>query len=339
MKIYFYEPPAAQTIGGLEAAIDLLAHALTEASIPVRRRATEIPRDGDAVAHFHGLWQPAQARLSRACRAPIVISPHGMLEPWAWRHKRWKKLPYFYLRERAHLRRAQALLTTSPSEARHVGAFLPAANIASLPLGLSGNAGPNYATARAQLGWAPEEIVLTFLSRLHPKKGLHLLLEALRKMPEKKLRLVVVGDGAARYVAALHAQAARDAAELPRIDWIGEIWGEARWPYLQGADLFCLPTHSENFGLAVLEACQVGTPVLTTTGTPWPELLRGQPAFIAEPTIASLRATLLRFLAQPPFREIERAALAKWTHAQFAWEKLVADYVALYAGLLRDQAA
>ena len=58
-----------------------------------------------------------------------------------------------------------------------------------------------------------------------------------------------------------------------RIEWKGAVWGEARWPYFQGADLFCLPTHSENFGLAILDACQVGTPALTTTETPWSEAL------------------------------------------------------------------
>jgi glycosyltransferase involved in cell wall biosynthesis len=96
---------------------------------------------------------------------------------------------------------------------------------------------------------------------LHPKKGLDLLLRALAvtELPEMS-RLVIVGGGDPYYVSKLRSLAASLADRLPKIDWVGEVWGAARWPYFQGANLFCLPTHSENFGLAVLEACQVGTP-------------------------------------------------------------------------------
>src|SRR4029434_11266956 len=111
-----------------------------------------------------------------------------------------------------------------------------------------------------------------------------LLLDALAttELPPET-RLVIVGGGEPAYVHSLRSAANSLATRLPRIDWIGEIWGDARWPYLQGADLFCLPSHSENFGLTLLEACQVGTPVLTTTATPWGEWLRSDLVFIAEP--------------------------------------------------------
>ena len=111
-----------------------------------------------------------------------------------------------------------------------------------------------------------------------------------------RARLVVIGGGDAGYVAEVRALARELEARLPRIDWLGEIWGDARWPYFQGADLFCLPSHSENFGLAVLEACQVGTGARTTHATPWGEGLAGERGYVGDATVESIaRQSLERF--------------------------------------------
>ncbi|MEP6671914.1 MAG: glycosyltransferase, partial [Chthoniobacter sp.] len=263
MKLVFCVPPAEQRIGGLDSAIQSLRRALTHSGIPVADALPSEP-DSETLVHFHGLWQPAHDRLAKQCVArgiPYVVSPHGMLEPWAWRHKWWKKWPYFHLVEKAHLTRARALLATADPEARRLEKFVLRQRIETLPLGLTGQAQPDYEAARQRLSWKPEEHVLLFLSRIHVKKGLDLLLEALAttSLP-KDVRLVIVGDGEPSYVRSLQHFAREHAATLPPIEWAGAVWSDARWPYFQGADLFCLPTHSENFGLAVLEACQVGTP-------------------------------------------------------------------------------
>lgn len=334
MKVCFLEPPPALRVGGLEGAIRSLENALRGLDIEVLSGPAADPLAADAV-HFHGLWQPAHARLSRQLKArgiPMVVSPHGMLEPWAWRHKWWKKWPYYYAVERAHLRRASAVLATAPPEARRLQARLPAQRVEMLPLGFTGDAAPDYAAARATLGWGPEETVLLFLSRLHVKKGLELLLRGLAATkPPTGTRLVVVGGGEPDYVARVKALAA--GLPLPPVEWAGEIWGEARWPYFQGADLFCLPTYSENFGLAVLEACQVGTPALTTDTTPWGDWLQPDRGIIVQPAVASVQAGLLRFFAQPRRSEEARADLARWARQEFSWSALAPRYAALYAGL------
>lgn len=336
MKLHFFEPPAAQRIGGLDAAIRTLQAALQDAGVSVDDR---LPAEsGGHLVHFHGLWQPSHSRLSRECRArgiPYLVSPHGMLEPWAWRHKRWKKWPYFLLIERRHLAGAAALLATAPGEAQRLRRFAPRVRLETLPLGLTGDAGPDYPHARQQLGWAPEEVVLLFLSRLHVKKGPDLLLRALAGMKWPPVtRLVMVGDGDPRYVEGLKRFAAENADRLPRLDWVGAVWGDARWKYFQGAELFCLPSHSENFGLAVLEAIQVGTPALTTVDTPWATEFASDRGYIAEPRVESLRKQLQRFFQTPRQSTEERAALASWARARFAWDKLAARYVALYESLL-----
>jgi glycosyltransferase involved in cell wall biosynthesis len=336
LKVHFLQPPPEQRAGGLDAAIAAMCAALQRAGVEV---LGEAPVPGEkGVVHFHGLWQPGHALVSRSCAehaTPCVVSPHGMLEAWAWRHKRWKKWPYYHLVEKHHLRRARTLLATAPAEAARLRDILPQTRVEVLPLGLTGGARADYAGARAALGWKPEERVLLFLSRLHVKKGLELLIEALAQGPIRpRTRLVVVGGGEAAYLAQLRELARDRHRNLPLIDWVGAVWGEERWKYFQGADLFCLPSHSENFGLAVLEALQVGTPALTTTTTPWAVALGDDRGYIAEPTVASVKRQLDRYFEAPPWSLERREALAEWAWAKYHWDALAPSYVELYRSLL-----
>ena len=336
MNVHFFSPPPEQRIGGLEAAIEGLRAALIRAGATVDD-ALPSHADGEHVAHFHGLWQPAHVRVAKRCGAmgiPFVVSPHGMLEPWAMRHKAWKKWPYFHLVEKCRLGRADALLATGSLEAERLKQLVPGTRVESLPLGMTGSAKPNYEAARAQLGWSREERVLLVLSRLHVKKGLELLLRALAAVERREpTRLVIVGGGDAEYVQSVRALADQLADALPRVDWVGEVWGEERWPYFQGADLFCLPTFSENFGLAVLDACQVGTPVLTTSATPWVEHLADRRGFLCEPREDSVREALARFFNEERKTPETRQTFSDWAWATFHWDALAVRYLACYHSL------
>ena len=336
MNVHFFSPPPEQCVGGLEAAIEGLRAALVRAGATIDDM---LPgnAEGGHVVHFHGLWQLAHVRVAKRCGAmgiPFVVSPHGMLEPWAMRHKAWKKWPYFQLVEKCRLSLAAALLATGGLEAARLKHLVPGVRVESLPLGMTGSARPDYAAARAQLGWSRDERVLLFLSRLHVKKGLELLLRALAAVERRgPVRLVVVGGGDAEYVQSVHRLARKLGDALPGVDWIGEVWGEDRWPYFQGADLFCLPTFSENFGLAVLDACQVGTPVLTTSATPWVEHLADGRGFLCEPREESVLAALARFFKAERGTLEARQSLSDWAWATFHWDALAVRYLACYRSL------
>jgi len=343
VKIHFFEPPVAQKAGGLDAAIRSLQNALLGLGHEVSINARAIAAGDAAAVHFHGLWQrnfPALARECRRLGVPYIVSPHGMLEPWARRHKWWKKLPYFHLVEKRWIAGAACILATGNPEAQRLRAIFPGKRIESLPLGLTDTARPDYTAAREGLGWRDDEIILLYLSRIHEKKGLDMLLTALAELRESERmsvsssRLVIVGpEEQPEYAARCRDFVARNSARLPRTEWRGAVWGAERWRYFQGADLFCLPTHSENFGLAVLEACQVGTPVLTTTETPWTDALGGGRGFIAKPEVADIRAQLARFFVSPRNSAAERDALAAWAWENFDWKELAPRYAALYAGV------
>jgi glycosyltransferase involved in cell wall biosynthesis len=345
MVIHFFEPPAAQRTGGLDLAIRSLEDFLRRAGTTVLCNPTisELGKAGvRELVHFHGLWQPRFNRVSAHCRRagiPYVISPHGMLEPWARREKRWKKRPWFLLFERRHLLGAARLLATSEIEAANLRRMFPSTTCVALTLGLAASHPPDYVSARMRLGWTDSEVVLLFLSRIHPKKGLDLLLSALSKLEQKTIdhvRLVIVGSGEPSYVRALQALVRRNRSRLPQVDWTPAIWGDGKWPYLQGADLFCLPSRSENFGLAVLEALQVGTRVLTTDKTPWAMLRSSGAGFIASPEIGDIASALKEFLAQPQWTAEQRTRLAKGIGERFSWETVGPSYLGFYADVVQQ---
>lgn len=342
MTIRFVTPPTAKQAGGIENALEGLREAL-------RQQGTEVlqggdPNDSDALHHFHGLWDLSHSRLAAGLRErhrPYVVSPHGMLEPWAFRHRRWKKLPYFWLIERRFVAGSRALFVTSQMEAEHLARVIRHPRVEVLPLGCRDRRGPGFDEAREALGWPRDERRILFLSRLDLKKGLDLLLQAMAGCGcgWQGWRLVVVGGGEPAYVASLKSIAAAASAHLPRIDWIGPVWGAARWPYLQGADLFCLPTHSENFGIAVLEALHVGTPVLTTDQTPWVDHQDLDGLFIAKPEVLRLQQTLSRALTRITgnWSPDDRSNLAAWTEENFAWGKLAPAYIRAYQRSMQSE--
>jgi glycosyltransferase involved in cell wall biosynthesis len=338
MRIGFYIPCEEQRVGGLDLAIRSLQQALGRSSIDVVIDPPDLT--GLDLVHFHGLWQRRFLFLARACRnhsIPYVVSPHGMLEPWAWRHKWWKKWPYFFLLERPFLNSAGGLLATSELEKSHLESYRFRPAVTAIPLGLGEEVGPAYAESRSMVGWGDHEFVLLYLSRIHPKKGLHLLLESLTRLFPfpRPLRLIIIGDGERGYVAALQKFACEHRDRLPPTEFLGPKWGPEKWRYLQGADLFCLPTFSENFGLAILEACQTGTPVLTTSETPWRDFLERHHLQLARPEVDSVTQVLAACLSNGKIDSAARDRLAAATRETFGWAELSSKYSSYYFSILR----
>jgi glycosyltransferase involved in cell wall biosynthesis len=339
LTLLFIEPPPARRVGGIDTALESWSQAMASHGLTVRRHdATRGEPDfsGVDLVHCHGLWEPRHEwwrRQGRRLNLPIIMSPHGMLDPWARRHKRWRKAVYFQMVERPALHLADRVLATSEEERLSLLSLLPRAKIDHLPLGLSHLPAPAYAEARAKLGWHADERVCVFLSRLHPKKGLHVLLEAWQKLappPSLRFRLVIVGEGEAGYVQPLQ-NASRDQSE---VEWLGPCWGERKWLYLQGADLFCLPSFGENFGYAVLEAAAVGTPVVTSPATPWASLRGEMPIVLVEPNVEQLTPTLQARLQQLPASPAARDRAHREALQRFAWSALAPRYVSFYQSVL-----
>jgi glycosyltransferase involved in cell wall biosynthesis len=237
------------------------------------------------IATIEGLWQfhgPTVRRAARAARRPYVVWPHGMLDPWfkrASRLKHLKKTLYFHLRERAVLCDAACVVFTADDEERLAHASFGRLPIRSavVPLGVvrppAEDGGQRRAFDAACPGIDRAPYIL-FLGRLNPKKGPDLLLDAFQAVSVRRpdLHLVMAGPGDPAYIQRLRSRA--DSACASRIHWPGMLQGEAKWGAFRGAKLFALPSHQENFGIAIVEALACGVPVLISTAVNiWREII------------------------------------------------------------------
>lgn len=237
------------------------------------------------LVHIHNIWRPELHRSAVACRRlglPYVISPRGCLEPWALRHKWLKKRVARWLYQDRDLKRAAALHATAESEAeqfRKLGFKNP---IIVSPNGVN----VPIAWERGTVNEIPEKRRVLFVSRMHPKKGVLELVEAWGKVfssAEQRFNDAGNEQWCCELVYTLNDDCERDyedrvktrVREL-RLDgqfvFTGALDDNAKWEAYARADVFVLPTYSENFGIVVAEALWAGIPVITTKGTPWSEL-------------------------------------------------------------------
>jgi glycosyltransferase involved in cell wall biosynthesis len=363
MKVFMSATSLDPAYGGPAFSVSRLASALADAGVEIglwsadgSASATELlPASGAVrrldgelrsaaaafgpdVSHDNGLWLPHNHRiadLAREARWPRVVSTRGMLEPWAVRHKRWKKAAAWRLYQRRDLERAAVLHATAVPEAENLAALGLKPPIRTIANGVDLPAPEAHPAQRPQDGVG----TAVFLGRIYPVKGLPMLIEAWARVRPANWRLVVAGPdeaGHRRVVeAAVAAGGLGDVVSFP-----GPISGQAKADLLRGADLFVLPSHSESFGMALAEALAHGTPVLTTTAVPWPALETRQCGWRAPPTVEGL-AEALR-VATGVSRQTLRAMGAagrELVGAEYGWPRIANEFIALYEALARSRGA
>ena len=300
----------------------------------VRRGSDEARRFRQAVGdaapdlvHDHGLWLPtnhAAALAARRQRVPYVVSARGMLEPWARRHRRLKKALAWWAYQRRDLASAAVLHATAASEAENLRELGLRAPIAVIPNGVEV---PETPADLAGLSGRARRAL--FLSRVHPKKGLPLLLDAWAEVRPAGWELVVVGPDEGGHRAELAAQAAR--LEIAEVRFEEAVPDAAKWDLYRGADLFVLPTHSENFGVVVAEALAAGVPALTTVGAPWRELRDHECGWWTEVGVRPIAEALRDATSRS---DAERAAMGARGRAlvaeRYGWDGIAAQMRDVY---------
>jgi len=293
--------------GGPARSVPALVDCLVEAGVDARLNVCEqTPSSGrrkwsasyfavdlggwrPELVHDHGVWLPSNhqaAAYATRHGIPRVVSPRGMLEPWSLNHRRWKKRAAWAIYQGGDLKRAACLHATSPQEAEQLRKLGLRQPIIVLPNGVRlPDAGPDQ--RRPDRGFR----TALFMSRIHPKKGLPLLLEAWAKLRPEDWRLRIVGPDELDHVREVRELAGRLGIESA-VSVEGEVDDRQKWSIYEAADLFVLPTYSENFGIVVAEALAARSPVITTTGTPWRELAEWKCGWCVEPTAEAIHDSL-----------------------------------------------
>lgn len=296
-------------------------------------------RSGVDVVHIHGVWQHAPhtaARAAHAAGVPYIVRPCGMLDPWCLNQGRLKKRAFLALIGRRHLNRAAALHFTTETERQLVEPLRLKPRGFVIPNGLDWDEFetlPARGAFRAAHAIGDRPLVV-FLSRLHHKKGLDLLLPAFAKLNDSSAMLALIGPGEAAYVEQL-----RDEAKRLRIDdrviLPGMVAGRARLEALRDADLFCLPSYQENFGVSVIEALGMGTPVLISDQVNIHQEVAAANVGDVVPCHIEPLATRLRAMLSDRARLADMASRARpWVERTFRWDAIAVQVDAMYEQVL-----
>ena len=289
------------------------------------------------VLHDHGLWlasNHAAAAVSAKARVPRIVSPRGMLSEWSLAHRGWKKRIAWRAYQRRDLESAAALHATSELEVDEIRSAGLRGPIAIVPNGV--DLPPLAEPRRVEQDRARSFL---FLSRIHPKKGLESLIEAWARVRPAGWELVIAGPDERGHRAAIEKRAnalGPDAA----IRFRGPVSDTEKWELYRSADVFVLPTASENFGVVVAEALASGVPVITTRAAPWSALTERRCGWWtelgAEPLAAALREAVQT-------GDDERRAMGargrRLVEERFGWPAIARRMLAVYRWLAGDEDA
>jgi glycosyltransferase involved in cell wall biosynthesis len=287
------------------------------------------------LTHTHGLWQyPSVAtnNYSRATHSPYVISPHGMLDPWAMKNSRWKKVIAHALYEGTHLRGAACLRALCESEARAMREIGLKNPICIIPNGID----PPAAGSQKAESEKPkaEKKVLLYLGRIHPKKGLVNLLKAWATVPQSDWILEIAGwdqGGHERELKALSsALGVDDSVRFP-----GPKFGEAKAACYRDCDAFVLSSFSEGVPMVILEAWAHDRPVLMTPECNLPEGFAAGAALRIETNVESIAQGLQNLFAMNAAERAQMGARGlQLARTHFSWPLVANELKQVYEWVL-----
>jgi glycosyltransferase involved in cell wall biosynthesis len=310
-------------------------------SIPLARSIERDVRQFDVV-HVHAIWNfPSFYAMRTAMRAgvPYMVAPQGSLEPWALNAGSPIRSAYVAHVEGPLIRRANRMQALSQNEQQQFRDFGYSGPVSIIPNGVAAQWLTVERGSLARLLDLPDgERTLLFLSRVHPKKGLDILVKAFAKfsMLETKVTLVIAGhDAGSGYLETLK----RLVGELgltARCRFLGEVSGAYKQQVIAGADAFALISHSEGLPVAVLEALASGLPVLITPGCNLPEIIDADAGLVVEPDPDAVAAGI-RALFSAPDRMRQHGANGRHLVAQrFTWPKIALQTIDAYASMSAD---
>lgn len=375
MKLSYITNSFAHTGGGLVGAVSGLVHGVQEfghdvsvtaysgaesadawsglSQYPIQaKRIGGVHWNGDLpqilnkltpdLVHAHGLWLRSSGQNHQWCRGskvPYVISPHGMLDPWAVKHSAWKKQLAGHWFEYAHLNDAACLHALGESEAASIRKFGQKNLVCVIPNGVTL---PGVVDSFGSAPWKNTEgrKVLMFMGRIHPKKGLSLLLSAWKSLKEDCPRLVdewclsIAGWSEVGHREELEAQAGA-LGIANDIEFVGALHRAKKAAALHHASAFILPSYSEGLPMSILEAWSYRLPVLMTPECNLPEGFTEGAAIRLKTDPRSVEAGLRDLFEMS---ESQRLALGAKGYGlveqQFVWGKIAEKMVSVYEWIL-----
>ena len=325
------------------------------------RKLKQAVKQADVI-HLHGIWMWVQWSAARAARQqgkPFVLSVHGMLEPWIWHRQSWlnqlKKNIYWHLLAYPAFRNASVIHAISTIEAETLSKYfikgdfrrgslkieviphsLDLESIDRILGDIATKDTPDNSVHPRSLNSDHHDPYILFLGRLHPVKGIDLLIKSFANLNPTGINLKIAGFSEPReaaYMAHLQ-QLVKEAGIERRVQFLGAVRGNQKWELYQNAWIFCLPSHSEVIGLVNLEAAACRTPVITThvtgLGKKWIE----NGGILIKPESTSLERALNQALQWSiDERDAHGNALRRLIESTYSWNATTDLWKNLYERL------
>lgn len=298
-------------------------------------------RSAGNLFHIHGVWLAPQwlaARVGARHGIPTVLSAHGMLEPWHWRDgrlRRVKKLLYWYSLAYPAFRRLPLIHAITPLERDHLIPQFPGQRLEVVPNALDLTEADDFLATHEGQPSGPASPYLLFLGRLHPKKGLEVLIPAFgRALKGRPFRLLIAGPADSESYAHRLQALVRTLGLETQVSFLGPVFAPQKWQLYRDAWAFCAPSHSEVVGLVNLEAAAVETPVITTHETGLSDWEEGG-GILAPPRVEEVsRALELVFSLSEAERRERGRRLRQLVERRYSWEVVGRQWLSLYRELL-----
>jgi len=284
------------------------------------------------LAHIHAVFNHSSVAAAHACQksgVPYVVRPLGTLDPWSMTQKSLRKRVFWQISGRGIMDHAAAVHYTSEAEKRATESSLGLNHGKVIPLGVETASGNSN-------GKPVSDPYVLVLSRLHPKKGLDVLIDAFLSLVQRAefahWRLVLAGDGPVEYVSTLKEKVRANS----QVTFTGWLDGDEKNAVLNGASLLVLPSHQENFGLSVMEALAQSVPVLVSPNVDLAvEIAAANAGWIAPIDKTALEERLAEALADKE-ELANRGCAGQQLSQKYSWENAARELVDLYRAIIKS---
>nr|WP_315871113.1 glycosyltransferase [Trichocoleus desertorum] len=295
------------------------------------------------LVHTNTVFSPLVSLTHWICnlrKVPYLITPHGMLEPWALSYKAWKKRFYYALFEKPVLQQTSAIHVLANSEADNLQS-LGFQQAVVVPNGIHRQEFetlPDPEIFYQQFPTTVNKTIILFLGRIDPKKGLDLLAPAFAKVHQQfpHTHLVIAGPDSIGFLPIAQSYF-EQAGVLESVTFADMLTGCLKYAALAAASLYVSPSYSEGFSMSVLEGLASGVPCVITTGCNFPEAARADAACVVDIDVDSIANALLKCLGDSrQAREMGDRA-RQFIFQNYTWDVAARKLLQVYTAILNQQ--
>jgi glycosyltransferase involved in cell wall biosynthesis len=298
------------------------------------------------LVHTNAIFSYPNLPAYWACKlykVPYIITPRGMLEPWALSYKAWKKRFYYNLFEKSALDHASAIHMLASTEAERAKPLNLKSPLVVVPNGIHRQDFETLPDSELFYQNFPEtrhKTLIIFLGRVDPKKGLDLLAAAFAKLHTQfpEAHLIIAGQDNINFLSTAQGYFA-EAGCLDAVTFTGMLTGSLKYAALAAASVYVAPSYSEGFSMSVLEGMASGLPCVITTGCNFPEAAAAQAAHVVDINADKIANALIECLKYPQEAKEMGDRARQLIFEQYTWDRIALNLSKVYTAIFQQKSS